>query len=177
MVKIKHFFYATFVVASILIITSGFKINASEISDAPSMDSTKYKVTSAHYPACLKMYYCIEKYSKVYNIPKQYAYGIAYMETKFTNPFQWGYDHRQISSAGALGPMQIMLPTAKSVWNDNDITKEKLLYDIEFNVETSMKYLSILYSQYKDWKKVFGCYNTGQPIVNSYANNVYKHKN
>lgn len=177
MVKLRHFFYVTFFVTSILIITCGFKSNVQTLAEkSPSLDSTEYHM-SAHYPACLRMYYCIEKYSEKYNIPKQYAYGIAYMETKYRSPFQWGYNHKQVSSAGALGPMQIMLSTARGIWHNNSITKQKLLTDVEFNVETSMKYLSMLHKQHKNWKTVFGCYNTGQPIVNNYAVNVYQHRN
>lgn len=139
-------------------------------------DNTPKKI-SIYYPASLRMYYCIEKYSDKYDIPKQYAYGIAKQETGFRNPFQLTYNARQISPTGALGPMQILLSTAKWIWNDNSITKDRLLEDIEFNVETSMKYLSMLHKKYGNWKTVFGYYNTGYPIVNEYANNVHKHNN
>lgn len=72
--------------------------------------------------------------------------------------------------------MQVLLSTAKWVWNDNSISKDKMLNNIEFNIETSMKYLNMLYKQYGDWRIVFGYYNTGYPIINSYALNVYQHK-
>ena len=41
---------------------------------------------------------------------------------------------------------------------------------------TSMKYLRMLHNQYKNWKIVFGYYNTGYPRVNGYAERVYNHK-
>lgn len=173
MVKFRHFFYTTFFVGVLLMALYGFK---EENNTRTSLDDTEYHM-SVQYPPCLQMYYNIEKYSEKYNIPKQYAYGIAYRETKYRSPFQWGYNHRQLSGAGALGPMQVMLSTARWVWHDNSITKQRVLTDIEFNVETSMKYLNILHRQYKDWKVVFGCYNTGRPIINNYAMNVYQHKN
>jgi hypothetical protein len=39
-----------------------------------------------------------------------------------------------------------------------------------------MKLISDLYVKYKDWKIVFGAYNTGSPIVNKYARDVYAYK-
>ena len=48
--------------------------------------------------------------------------------------------------------------------------------DIDFNVECSLKLLRQLYDRYGDWKLVFGAYNTGKPIVNEYAINVYNYK-
>ncbi len=127
-------------------------------------------------PPCLTMFSCIEKYSSEYKVPLRYALGIAYEETRYEGPFDWDYDHRKTSTAGALGPMQIMPGTAKWIWDDMKISKEKILVDIDFNVKTSMKLLRHLYSKYKDWKIVFGYYNTGRPCVNSYAEKVYNFK-
>jgi hypothetical protein len=42
-------------------------------------------------PPSLQMYNCIEKYSVKYNIPRNYAYGIAYKETRYLGPFHWDY--------------------------------------------------------------------------------------
>jgi hypothetical protein len=39
-----------------------------------------------------------------------------------------------------------------------------------------MKLLRKLYDKYKNWKIVFGCYNTGRPCVNDYAERVYNFK-
>jgi soluble lytic murein transglycosylase-like protein len=153
----------------------GFKSETTKIKPIES-DSTEY-IMNVNYPHSLQMYYAIEKYSEKYKIPKQYAYGIAYKETEYRSPFQWGYNANRISPTGALGPMQVLLSTAKLVWKDKRITREKMLYNIDFNVETSIKYLKTLYNIYGDWQKALGCYNTGQPIVNSYAMNVYKHNN
>ena len=137
-------------------------------SDAP--------IISQDSPPCLQMYYLIEKYAEKYKIPRNYAYGIAYCETRYRNPFQWSYYHKQTSFAGAVGPMQIMLPTARWVWHRRDISREFLKNDIDLNVETSMKYLHYLHNRYNNWKLVFGCYNTGRPMINQYALNVYNYK-
>ena len=123
-------------------------------------------------PDCVKMYSSIKKHSRDYNIPQRYAFGIAYKETRYDGPLNWFYDGAQGSSAGALGPMQIMPSTANGVWGKK-ISTERLRNDIDFNVETSMKILRKLHDKYEDWKVVFGCYNTGRPCINEYAKDVY----
>lgn len=123
-------------------------------------------------PPCLQMYYYIEKYAEKYSIPRSYAYGIAYCETRYRGPFDWDYNHKQSSSVGALGPMQIMPSTAEFI-NSEKVSKDKLKTDIEYNVRTSMKLLRRLKDRYGDWKLVFGCYNTGRPMINQYAINVF----
>ena len=135
----------------------------------------EYKAVTTQDPPCMQMYFHIERYADSFNIPKRYAYGIAAAETGYNGPFHWNYNHAQGSSAGALGPMQIMLPTARSNNHDN-VSRERLRNDIEYNVMTSMKVLRKLYNKYGDWKTVFGCYNTGRPCVNGYANRVYAHQ-
>jgi soluble lytic murein transglycosylase-like protein len=121
------------------------------------------------------MYYNIEKYSEKYRIPKNYAYGIAFKETRYVGPFQWSYVHSQESFAGAVGPMQVMPATAKLMWK-KVVPRKELRDDISLNVETSMMLLRVLYDKYKDWKIVFGAYNTGRPMVNQYAIDVYNYK-
>ena len=127
-------------------------------------------------PPCLQMFYAIEKYAPKYDIPKKYAYGIAYNETRYEGPFQWTYNHKLTSSVGAEGPMQIMPSTAKMLFPEREITSEDLRTDIDFNVECSMKLLKRLHDTYGDWKLAFGYYNTGTPLVNEYAMNVYNFK-
>lgn len=127
-------------------------------------------------PPCLQMHYAIEKYAEAYSIPINYAYGIAYCETRYSGPFDWKYKHSQESYAGAIGPMQIMPSTADLMWKGENVSREKLMNDIEFNVQTSMKLMRKLHDRYNDWKMVFGCYNTGRPCVNDYALNVFNYK-
>jgi soluble lytic murein transglycosylase-like protein len=126
-------------------------------------------------PPCMQMYFHIEQYADSFNVPKRYAYGVAAAETGYRGPFHWKYNHAQGSSAGALGPMQVMLETARRNNKDN-VSRERLRNDIEYNVMTSMKVLRKLYNIYGDWKVVFGCYNTGRPCVNGYAQRVYSHQ-
>jgi soluble lytic murein transglycosylase-like protein len=118
------------------------------------------------------MYHYIEKYSRLYDIPRKYAYGIAFKETTYLGPDHLDYNPFRSSSAGAVGPMQVMPATAEMV-NGKRPTRNKLKNDIEYNVRTSMKLLRRLKNKHKNWKTVFGEYNTGKPIINKYANDVY----
>ena len=132
------------------------------------------KKISSKSPPCLQMYYYLEKYSEMYGIPKKYAYGVAWKETRYQGPFHWTYSPHQESFAGAVGPMQIMPATATYV-SKRWIDKKTLKNNIELNVETSMKILKHLYLVYKDWKIAFGAYNTGKPMINQYALDVYNY--
>jgi soluble lytic murein transglycosylase-like protein len=133
------------------------------------------KVTKQSVPPCMQMYNYIKQYADTFDVPLRFAFGVARIETGYQGPFHWNYNHAQGSSAGALGPMQIMLPTARSNNHDN-VSRERLRNDIEYNVRTSMKVLRKLYNKYGNWKVVFGCYNTGRPCINGYAERVYNHK-
>jgi soluble lytic murein transglycosylase-like protein len=124
--------------------------------------------------ACIQMFESIEKWAAYYNIPKRYAYGIAYQETRYEGPFHWQYVHDRVSSVGAVGPMQIMPATGKML--DPSANRGKLLSDIDYNVELSMKLLRRLYDKHKNWEIVFGCYNTGRPLINQYAKSVASHQ-
>jgi soluble lytic murein transglycosylase-like protein len=125
-------------------------------------------IKGVEQPVSIEMYDILEKYSDEYDIPKYIVYNIAYLETTYQGPFDWDYKHNRTSSAGAVGPMQIMPSTANYI-NDKIIPTSELKNDIELNVVTSMKLLSRLYDKYENWEIVCGCYNTGKPIINQYA--------
>lgn len=127
-------------------------------------------------PYCLQMYTSIEKYSEQYNIPKYIAYNVAYLETGYRGPFDWNYDHRQISSAGAKGPMQI-IPKYAHAFVNGKITEKELLRNIDLNVMVSMKMLRAWYKIHRDWTLACGAYNSGRPIQNEYARYASSNKN
>jgi soluble lytic murein transglycosylase-like protein len=126
-------------------------------------------------PPCIQMYHYIKEYADTFDIPIRYAFGIAYAETRYSGPFHWRYNPAQISSAGAVGPMQVMVATARGL-NKDGVSKEYLRTNIKYNVYTSMKLLRRLYNLRGNWKIVFGEYNTGRPCINGYAERVYSHK-
>ena len=126
-------------------------------------------------PPCLQMYNYIKAYADTFDIPLNYAFGIAKAETGYNGPFHWKYNPQQTSSTGAEGPMQILLSTARYLNNDN-VSRTQLRTDLKYNIRTSMGYLRRLYNRYKSWPIVFGYYNTGYPRVNDYALRVVNHK-
>lgn len=126
-------------------------------------------------PPSLQMYKYIKAYADTFDIPLNYAFGVAYCETRYEGPFQWKYNPAQTSHSGAEGPMQILLSTARYL-NKDGVSRERLRTDIKYNVKTSMYYLRRLYNRYKSWPIVFGCYNTGYPQVNGYARKVVNFK-
>ena len=170
----KNFYYAFTIF--VLALSIFYKVEEPQTDKPEPIIEIPANEVNTSAPACLQMYDAIVKYSDRYAIPIRYAFGIAYMETRYEGPFQWKYRHTQTSCAGAIGPMQIMPSTARLMWKHKDFSTQQLMNDIEFNVETSMKLLRNLHDKYGDWKTVFGCYNTGRPLVNGYAINVYNHK-
>lgn len=123
----------------------------------------------------MKMYNSILKYAEEYNIPKEYAFGVAYQETRYKGPVDTLYKGSHRSKAGALGPMQIMYTTAKLyIKKDEVLTKKLLKNDIDLNVKLSMRILRDLKDTYGTWGKALGAYNTGKPVVNKYAKNILK---
>jgi len=140
----------------------------------PQFDINLSKNVEDTDPPCLRMYHFIELYADSFQIPRQYAYGIAYAETGYKGPLHWKYNHQQTSSVGAVGPMQIMPSTAKWI-NKEKVSVNRLRTDIEYNVMTSMKLLRYLYDKNQDWQLAFGEYNTGRPCVNKYARKVHSY--
>jgi len=127
-------------------------------------------------PPCIQMYDAIQKYAAEHNIPLRYAFGVAYAETRYRGPMQWGYNPGQSSGAGAVGPMQIMPQYGKKYADGRSATREDFRTNIDLNVMVSMKMLRHLKDTYGDWKLAFGAYNTGRPCVNDYALRVYNYR-
>lgn len=115
-----------------------------------------------------RLYVAINKYAKQYDVPLYIAYNVACLETGYRGPHHETYNHRQTSSAGAEGAMQIM-PRYASHYAGFKVSKALLRDSIELNVEISMKMLNEWYKRYKRWDKATGAYNTGKPIINKYA--------
>jgi soluble lytic murein transglycosylase-like protein len=93
---------------------------------------------------------------------------VATIETSYRGPEDSTYNHKRISSAGAVGPMQIM-PKYASWFAGFPVKRQELKDSIELNVWLSMKILNYQYNRFGTWEKALGAYNTGRPIINSYA--------
>lgn len=130
-----------------------------------SFTSSNFSTNNA--PKSLLIFHLLDKYSKMYGVPKHIAYNMAFLETDYKGPFDWSYFYDK-SSNGSSGVMQITLETAQDI-HHKKIGSEKLTHNLEFNIMTSMKILKSLYIKYDDWTLACGCYNTGRPMVNYYA--------
>jgi len=163
----KLILLVSFVVATSVLLCS-FKLFMSEET---LMDIKIYqysKEVGDNKPVSFDMYEQLEKYSEEYCIPKHILYNVAFLETTYRGPFDFEYRPNRVSPVGAVGPMQIMPSTANFI-NGKKVPVKKLKNDLETNIVISVKLLRRLHDQYKDWAKVCGCYNTGKPIINSYA--------
>jgi soluble lytic murein transglycosylase-like protein len=116
----------------------------------------------------VKMYFAVKKYSAKYKVPERMAFSLAYQESRYQGPNHLAYVPEHISPSGALGPMQIMPGSARR-FVPGKFSEYRLLHDIEYNVETSMRMLSFLRRKYGSWERAAGAYNTGQPIINGYS--------
>jgi soluble lytic murein transglycosylase-like protein len=152
-----------------------FKVPAAITTQEAESRAYNFVIAINSSPPSIELFQAIEKHAETYKIPRRYAYGIAYSETRYEGPFDWSYKPDLTSSAGAVGPMQVMYSTAKGLFPEKTFNVEHLRKDIDFNVECSMKLLRKLHDKYGDWKIVFGCYNTGRPIVNGYAEKVFNY--
>jgi len=173
-----------------------------------------------------RIYKYIEKYAKIYNIPKVYIYRCAFLESNYK-----GLDHKKfapfedrlVSSANAYSVLQVRVIAARDVWHrynykfrgrrlthkwsklwfkeqlkqfkyrikyriptnvklefktDAEISN-LLRYDLRFNVETGIRYMSKLYKEYGNYALVYSYYNQGYKginFINSYARYITRVK-
>lgn len=173
--KIKNVFLFVILILSTIVVLTHFGIGG-KIKNINNISFNSGVGGNPKSPTSIKMYELIEKFSDKYEIPKYVAYNVAFLETRYEGPFDWTYNPYLTSSAGAVGPMQIMPSTANYIQKET-ITKDRLKTDLKLNVEISMKLLRKLHDRYGDWSIVCGCYNTGRPIVNDYARFCSSNKN
>lgn len=104
----------------------------------------------------------VETYAQIYDVPPHIVYAIIDVES--------GFDSSAVSSAGAVGLMQ-MMPSTFS-WLTHEILFEHLsegmLYDPETNIRYGTYYLSRLYDRYGDWDVTLAAYNAGPTNVDGW---------
>ena len=91
--------------------------------------------------------------SKEFGIPAKMIASMAKIESSF--------DQDSISSAGAIGLMQLV-PSTASYLGVNP-------YDAHDNIRGGAKYMSELYQKYGNWDLVAAAYNAGENAVDSYG--------
>lgn len=100
----------------------------------------------------------IEKYSACYNLDTAIVYAIANVESDF--------DEKAVSSAGAMGVMQLMPATAEWIAGElGEEYDEKMLFDAETNIWYGCFYLRYLLDKFGDVWVVVAAYNAGEGVV------------
>ena len=101
-------------------------------------------------------------------------YGVDYEMVKAVIQTESSWNHRAISSSGAIGLMQILPETAMSEFN----TPKDDLFDPYVNVTVGIKYLSHLNNHFDDMESTLTAYSHGPTVTRKYSpayikNNFY----
>lgn len=163
--------FLVFLSVSVTFLFSGLFFINEKIEDSEFIEELVDENEIIRSSPSIQMYFYIKKYSKKFGVPEEFAFAIAYHETRYQGPLHFEYDHKKVSSAGAVGPMQI-IPRYAHKYAGRVITAEELKNDIELNVRISMQMLKKWHKKFGDWAMAAGAYNTGKPIINAYARSV-----
>ena len=104
----------------------------------------------------------VDVYAEAYGVPEILIYAVIRTESSF--------DSGAVSSAGAIGLMQMMPATFE--WLTDEILFEHLeggmLYDPETNIKYGTYLLSRFYDRYGDWDLALAAYNGGPGNVDEW---------
>ena len=103
-----------------------------------------------------------------------WEYGIDYEMVKAVIQTESNWNHKAVSTSGAIGLMQVLPSTAKSEFN----TPKQDLFDPYVNVTVGIKYLSKLDSHFDDLESTLTAYSHGPTATKKYSpsyvnNNFY----
>jgi len=103
-----------------------------------------------------------------------WEYGVDYEMVKAVIQTESDWNHKVVSTSGAIGLMQILPSTAKSEFN----TPKQDLFDPYVNVTVGIKYLSKLDSHFDDLESTLTAYSHGPTATKKYSptyvnNNFY----
>ena len=101
-------------------------------------------------------------------------YGVDYEMVKAVIQTESSWNHKAISSSGAIGLMQVLPETAMSEFN----TRKNDLFDPYINVTVGVKYLSHLNNHFDDMDATLTAYSHGPTVTRKYSptyikNNFY----
>ena len=103
-----------------------------------------------------------------------WEYGVDYEMVKAVIQTESDWNHKAVSTSGAIGLMQVLPSTAKSEFN----TPKQDLFDPYVNVTVGIKYLSKLDSHFDDLESTLTAYSHGPTATKKYSptyvnNNFY----
>ena len=96
-----------------------------------------------------------------------WEYGVDYEMVKAVIQTESDWNHKVVSTSGAIGLMQVLPSTAMSEFK----TPEKDLYDPYVNVTVGIKYLSELNEHFDDMESTLTAYSHGPTVTKKYSNN------
>ena len=96
-----------------------------------------------------------------------WEYGVDYEMVKAVIQTESDWNHKAVSTSGAIGLMQVLPSTAMSEFK----TPEKDLYDPYVNVTVGIKYLSKLNKHFDDMESTLTAYSHGPTVTKKYSNN------
>ncbi len=110
-----------------------------------------------------KYNYYVEKYAEKYSLEPELVYAIIKVESN--------YDKNAISSAGAMGLMQIIPKTGAWIAGElnENFSKEELINE-ETNIKYGCFYLNYLFSKFNSLDAVICAYNAGETVVRGWLN-------
>ncbi len=97
-------------------------------------------------------------------------YAVDYDMVKAVIQTESSWNHKAVSTSGAIGLMQILPTTAMAEFN----TPEQDLYDPYVNVTVGIKYLSHLNNHFDDIDATLTAYSHGPTITKKYSSNYIK---
>lgn len=113
------------------------------------------QIEHAIYPQPSQYVESVQRYSERFNVPEELIWAVIKTES--------GFDSSAVSSAGAVGLMQLTEATFNEISNQR--LKEGLTagmrYDPDTNIRYGTYYLSYLYQRYGNWDSVLAAYNGG----------------
>jgi|TARA_R100000008_G_scaffold31618_1_gene17641 soluble lytic murein transglycosylase-like protein len=95
-----------------------------------------------------------------------WEYGVDYEMVKAVIQTESSWNHKAVSTSGAIGLMQVLPSTAKSEFN----TPKKDLFDPYVNVTVGIKYMAKLNQHFDDTDAMLTAYSHGPTITKKYSN-------
>ena len=129
---------------------------------AKNFGKTQRFIGSKLYPIKYSKY--VDKASEDYNVDKALVYAMIHTESHF--------NENAVSSAGAVGLMQLTPETYEWLCNKRDIDYvDGGLYEPSINIDFGTYLISYLFNEFCDEKLVIAAYNAGPDNVKAWLKN------
>jgi soluble lytic murein transglycosylase-like protein len=99
-------------------------------------------------PPTPELWLKVQKYSKAFGLDPHLVYSLVWRESRFCPD--------ALGAKGEIGLGQVMPSTARFLG-----IPPQYLWDPDWNLYATAKYLRYLYDRYRDWEKALAAYNAG----------------